>query len=107
MIGIDDILRIIIADFHIVAAITAAFYLLAFVCAVREIMISRTSQGSIAWILALALLPFPTALLYLIVGWKAFDDYATDRIRNGRAARPLRAKDLALIDRETSHKWPV
>src|SRR3546814_9059745 len=58
-------------------------------------------------ILALALLPFPTAFLYLVIGWKAFDDYATDRIRNGRAARPLRAKDLALIDRETSHKWPV
>ncbi|WP_332700492.1 cardiolipin synthase [Devosia sp.] len=107
MIGIDDILRAVIADLHLVAALTAAIYLLAFVCAVREIMISRTSQGSIAWILALTLLPFPTALLYLVVGWKAFDDYATDRIRNGRAARPLRAKDLALIDRETSDKWPV
>ncbi|MET3925598.1 cardiolipin synthase [Devosia sp. 2618] len=107
MIGIDDFLRAIIADLHIVAAITAAIYLLAFVCAVREIMNSRTSQGSIAWILALALLPMPTAFLYLIFGWKAFDDYATDRIRNGRSARPLRAKDLALIDRETSHKWPV
>ncbi|HEY8577287.1 MAG TPA: cardiolipin synthase [Devosia sp.] len=107
MIGIDDILPAIIADLHVVAAITAAFYLLAFVCAVREVMNSRTSQGSIAWILALALLPFPTALLYLVLGWKAFDDYATDRIRNGRAARPLRAKDLALIDRETSRLWPV
>lgn len=107
MIGIDDILRIIIGDLHIVAAITAGFYLLAFVCAVREVMNSRTSQGSIAWILALALLPFPTSLLYLVLGWKAFDDYATDRIRNGRAARPLRAKDLTLIDRDTSDKWPV
>ncbi|MHA6730464.1 cardiolipin synthase [Devosia sp. A369] len=107
MIGIGDILKAIIADLHLVAAITAAVYLLAFTCAVREIMVSRTSQGSIAWILALALLPVPTAFFYLIFGWKAFDDYATDRIRNGRAARPLRAKDLALIDRETSHKWPV
>jgi cardiolipin synthase len=107
LIGIDDILRIIIGDLHIVAAITAGFYLLAFVCAVREVMNSRTSQGSIAWILALALLPFPTSLLYLVLGWKAFDDYATDRIRNGRAARPLRAKDLTLIDRDTSDKWPV
>jgi cardiolipin synthase len=107
LIGIDDILGAIIADLHIVAAIMAAIYLLAFVCAVREIMNSRTSQGSIAWILALALLPVPTAFLYPIFGWKAFDDYATDRIRNGRAARPLRAKDLTLIDRETSQKWPV
>ncbi|ODT81147.1 MAG: cardiolipin synthase [Pelagibacterium sp. SCN 64-44] len=100
-------LRAIVADLHIFAAILAAIYLLAFVCAVREIMNSRTSQGSIAWILALALLPIPTSLLYLVFGWKAFDDYATDRIRNGRAARPLRAKDLALIDRDTSDEWPV
>lgn len=107
LVGFDDVLRAIVADLHIVAAIMAAIYVLAFVCAVREIMISRTSQGSIAWILALALLPFPTTLLYLIVGWKAFDDYATDRIRNGRAARPLRAKDLALIDHATSDLWPV
>eukprot|EP00919_Chromeraceae_sp_WS-2016_P013451 GHVR01031565.1.p1 GENE.GHVR01031565.1~~GHVR01031565.1.p1 ORF type:complete len:237 (+),score=40.12 GHVR01031565.1:460-1170(+) len=85
----------------------AAIYLLAFVCAVREIMISRTSQGSIAWIIALALMPFPTAFFYLVFGWKAFDDYATDRIRNGRSARPLRAKDLALLDHDTGALWPV
>ncbi|MGV8856227.1 MAG: cardiolipin synthase [Devosia sp.] len=107
LVGFDDVLRAIIADLHIVAAIMALIYLLAFVCAVREIMISRTSQGSIAWILALALLPFPTAFLYLVFGWKAFDDYATDRIRNGRAARPLRAKDLALLDHDTGALWPV
>ncbi|WP_224702171.1 cardiolipin synthase [Devosia aquimaris] len=107
MIGIEYFLGTLVAELHIVAAIMAALYLLAFVCAVREIMNSRTSQGSIAWILALALLPFPTALLYLVFGWKAFDDYATDRIRNGRSARPLRAKDLMLIDRDTSAQWPV
>ncbi|SHF46668.1 cardiolipin synthase [Devosia limi] len=107
MFGIADILRSLTADLSILAAIMAAIYLLAFVCAVREIMYSRTSQGSIAWLLSLALLPFPTAFLYLIFGWKLFDDYATDRIRNGRAARPLRAKDLSLIDTETSSQWPV
>ncbi len=107
MFGIDDILKAIIADLHILAAIMGAIYILAFVCAVREVLNSRTSQGSIAWLLSLALLPFPTAFLYLIFGWKFFDDYATDRIKNGRADRPLRAKDLALIDRETDAKWPV
>ena len=107
LVGFDDVLRAIIADLHIVAAVMALVYLLAFVCAVREIMISRTSQGSIAWILALGLLPFPTAFLYLIFGWKAFDDYATDRIRNGRSARPLRARDLRLIDHEAGDLFPV
>ncbi|NMA96847.1 MAG: cardiolipin synthase [Phyllobacteriaceae bacterium] len=107
MFGLDDILRIIIADLHIVALIVGAIYLLAAVCAVREILNSRTSQGSIAWVISLALLPFPTAFIYLVFGWKLFDDYATDRIKNGRADRPLRAKDLAFVDRETDAKWPV
>ena len=105
--GIADILDAIGADLHLFAIAMGLVYLLAIVCAIREIMNSRTSQGSIAWLISLALLPFPTAFLYLIFGWKAFDDYATDRIRNGRAARPLRAKDLKLIDRETSDLWPV
>lgn len=107
MFGIDDVMRALGAELHVLAAALAAIYLLAFVCGVREIMISRTSQGSIAWLLSLAMLPLPTVFLYLLFGWKAFDDYATDRIRNGRAARPLRARDLALIDHETSRLWPV
>lgn len=107
MFGIDDILSAIVADLHLVALIMAAIYGLAIVCAIREILNSRTSQGSIAWLLSLVLLPVPTVLLYLVFGWKLFDDYATDRMKNGRADRPLRARDLALIDRETDAKWPV
>lgn len=107
MFGLDDLLRALVADLHLVALIMGAIYLLAFVCAVREILNSRTSQGSIAWMLSLALLPIPTVFLYLVFGWKLFDDYATDRAKNGRADRPLRAKDLALVDRETDAKWPV
>lgn len=107
MFGIDDILRAIVADLHLVALIMGAIYLLAIVCAVREILNSRTSQGSIAWLLSLLLLPIPTVLLYLVFGWKLFDDYATDRMQNGRANRPLRARDLALVDGETDAKWPV
>ncbi|MEQ8600490.1 MAG: cardiolipin synthase [Devosia sp.] len=107
MFGIDDILRAIVADMHLVALIMGGVYLLALVCAVREILNSRTSQGSIAWLLSLMLLPIPTVLLYLVFGWKFFDDYATDRMQNGRANRPLRARDLALIDGDTDAKWPV
>ncbi|QQR40841.1 cardiolipin synthase [Devosia rhizoryzae] len=107
MFGLDDLLRAVVADFHLVALITGALYLLALICGVREVLNSRTSQGSIAWLISLALLPFPTVLLYAVFGWKLFDDYATDRVQNGRADRPLRAKDLALIDRETDAQWPV
>lgn len=87
MFGLDDLIRTIVSDFSLFALVMGAIYVLAAICAYREIMNSRTSQGSIAWLLSLALLPFPTAFLYIVFGWKAFDDYATDRIRNGRAAR--------------------
>ncbi|GHA10364.1 cardiolipin synthase A [Devosia pacifica] len=107
MLGIDDILQAMQADMELIAVVLAANYLLAVVCAVREVMNSRTSQGSIAWLLSLLLLPFPTAFLYLVFGWKFFDDYAIDRIKLGRTLRPVRARDLALIDREASHQWPV
>ncbi|MCS6761356.1 MAG: hypothetical protein MO846_04745 [Candidatus Devosia symbiotica] len=107
LVGFDDVLQAIIADLHIMAAIIVAIYVLTFICAVRKMMISRASQGSIVWIPALTLLPSPTAFLYLIFGWKAFDDYATDRIRNGWTARPLRTKDLALIDHDTGALWPM
>ncbi|WDR05582.1 cardiolipin synthase [Devosia rhodophyticola] len=107
MFGIDDVLRAFAADYYLIAVVLTAVYFLAVVCAFREIMNSRTSQGSIAWLLSLALLPFPTVIFYLIFGWKFFDDYATDRLKNGRSQRPLRAKDLALIDRETGAQWPV
>lgn len=100
-------LRAIAAEFHIIAAAFALLYVGAIVCGIREIMNSRTSQGSIAWLLSLALLPFPTVILYMIFGWKFFDDYATDRIRNGRSQRPLRARDLRLIDTAANAAWRV
>jgi hypothetical protein len=43
--GIDDILGAVFADVQIVALIMGAVYVLAFICAVREILNSRTSQG--------------------------------------------------------------
>ncbi|MEO5807863.1 cardiolipin synthase [Devosia sp.] len=107
MFAIESMIAAIFADLHIVAALIGAFYVLAIACGVHEIMNSRTSQGSIAWLIALALLPFPTAFLYLVFGWKFFDGYATDPSKNGRSQRPLRAKDLALVDVETSKQWPV
>ncbi len=97
----------VFSHLEIVVGLTVAVYALAILCAAREIMHSRTSQGSIAWLLSLVMLPFPTAFIYLVIGWKSFDGYATERIQNGRAERPLRAKDLALIDHKTDREWPV
>lgn len=96
----------ITANITLIAALVAANYLLALVCAIREIYASRTSQGSIAWLVSLAFLPFPTAFIYLIFGWKHFDSYTRNRHRI-RHNRILRAEDLKVIDRETGKAWPV
>lgn len=50
----------ILNNLGIIAAVTAALYTLAAICAVREVMNSRTAQGTIAWLLSLFFLPFPT-----------------------------------------------
>jgi cardiolipin synthase len=91
----------------IIATLVFAIYVLAFVCAVREVMVSRTSQGSIAWLISLLLLPFPTAFLYMVLGWKHFDDYKAVQFGDTRADRRVRTGDLVLIDEDTSRKWPV
>ncbi|MGV3492160.1 MAG: cardiolipin synthase [Devosia sp.] len=96
----------VIENIPIIAMVLAGFYALAVICAVREINAGRTSQGSIAWLVSLAFLPFPTALIYLIFGWKHFDSYARTRLEV-RHSRLLRSEDLAVIDRETGAQWPV
>jgi cardiolipin synthase len=65
------------------------------------------SQGSIAWLISLALLPFPTTFIYLVVGWKHFDGYAKAQTRGSRISRPARVRGMHLIDAEAGKAWPV
>ncbi|MTH96677.1 cardiolipin synthase [Roseibium sp. RKSG952] len=91
----------------IVAGLLIALYVLAAICAVREIMNSRTAQGSIAWLLSLAFLPYCTVPLYFIFGWRSFTDYATIQTQLGRSERARRAKELRITDEEETRDWPV
>ena len=102
-----DLAEAFVANLPIIAAFTLALYALAAVCAVREVLNSRTAQGSIAWLLSLLFLPFPTAFLYLVFGWKRFEDYGEVRAYAGRATRAARAGELRLADAKTSTSWPV
>ncbi len=101
------LIDLLLANLHIVAAVTIALESLAIVCAIREVMNSRTSEGSIAWLLSLTFLPFPTAFLYLVFGWKQFDDYSKIRELSGRDKRAARARELSLVDEEATAAWPV
>ncbi len=100
-------LAFVAANSLVFSALTLAFYVLAAVCAVREVMNSRTSQGSIAWLISLALLPFPTAFLYLVLGWKHFDGYGLALARDSRLMRASRSRSMPLTDHEASAAWPV
>ena len=89
------------------------FYALAAVCAVRELLYGRTSQGSIAWLLSLFFFPYVTVFLYLAFGWKRFDDYVRLRRRVGtkqaRKGGEHPGSELRVIHRadEPSDTWPL
>lgn len=106
MTDMTDVVENVVENIPIIAMVIAGFYALALICAVREISVSRTSQGSIAWLVSLVFLPFPTAIIYLIFGWKHFDSYAQTRMQV-RQSRLIRGEDLAVIDRDAGADWPV
>ncbi len=103
-----NVIEAFFANFRISSALFWANYALAIICAVREVLNSRTSQGSVAWLFSLLLLPFPSTVLYLVFGWKFFGGYAQlQKADKERIARPARAHDLKLFDITTSGEWPV
>lgn len=106
-IGDLAIMELMAENLGLVAAVVFVIYLIAAVCAIREIMNSRTAQGSIAWLLSLIFIPYVTVPLYFVFGWRAFSDYSTVQKQLGRAERRRRAEDLKLSDRQDTHNWPV
>jgi cardiolipin synthase len=70
-------------------------------------MNSRTSQGSVAWLLSLFFLPYLTVPMYFVFGWRSFSDYANIQATLGRAERARRADELGLTDHEETRDWPV
>ncbi len=85
----------------------AANYVLAIGFAISEIFRSRTSQGSIAWIITLLILPFPMTLVYAVFGLKSFDDYAAVQTHSGRVLRKVRASRSKIVDAPSTAEWPV
>ncbi|WP_310619626.1 cardiolipin synthase [Flexibacterium corallicola] len=87
--------------------IAIAFYTLAAVCAAREVMWSRTSQGSIAWLISLFFLPFPTVPLYFVFAWKHFGGYATIQRERGNFEDDIQSRHGAMVDHAANEQWPV
>lgn len=102
-----DVLDVMANNLGLVAAFVVVMYITAVICGVREVMNSRTSQGSIAWMLSLFFLPYLTVPLYFVFGWRSFTDYAKIQSTLGRAERARRADELGLTDHKETRGWPV
>lgn len=100
-------LEFIVTNSRILTALTLIAFPIALICVGRELFNSRTSQGAVAWILSLLLLPFPTVLFYLAFGWKQFDDYASLQTHTGRDRRAERARELLIVDEAATEDWKV
>lgn len=101
------VLDVMANNLGLVAAFVAAMYLTALICAVREVMNSRTPQGSVAWLLSLFFMPYLTVPLYFVFGWRSFSDYSRIQATLGRAERARRADELGLTDHVETRDWPV
>jgi len=100
-------LEVIANNLGLLAGLLFIVYATAIICAIREIMNSRTAQGSIAWLLSLFFIPYVTVPLYFIFGWRAFSDYSKVQLSLGRSERRRRADELRLTDEEETRDWPV
>ncbi|MEQ1900762.1 MAG: cardiolipin synthase [Devosia sp.] len=107
MLAIESWLTELVPDRGIIYWLFSANFLLALGFAVSEIFRSRTSQGSIAWILSLLILPFPMTFIYVVFGLKLFDDYAALQTHSGRVLRKVRSAKTKILDQPTSDEWPV
>jgi cardiolipin synthase len=107
MIGLEALIANVFEDRWLFTSIVLVNYVLAAAFAFNEIVRSRTSQGSIAWLLSLAMLPFPTTLFYAIFGLKLFDDYAAIQTHSGRVLRRVRSAKTPILDQPATEEWPV
>ena len=76
-----------------VLMVPIVFHSLGLVFIADVIMCGRTSQGTIAWIMALLLFPYLSVFIYLVFGSRRIKDY-TDARRSGEKAIHLLGRDL-------------
>lgn len=69
-------------------------YVLAIMSAVRAILVTRTAQGAMGWVIALIAMPLASLPLYWVFGRTKFEGYVTRRAMvTARARRAARALD--------------
>lgn len=81
-------------EFYLLGYIVAGLQLCGLVAAVHAVFTVRTSQGAIAWAMALVFMPILTLLPYLVFGRSSFDGY----IRARRHANAEMHEAMAHVD---------
>ena len=84
-------------------AVLGLLHLAGLAVAMRALMLGRTAEGTVAWMISLALVPYVALPLYAVFGHGKFEGYVrARRTRDGRlndlvrAVRPPRDSDRAL-----------
>ena len=70
---------------EIIGAVVLLFHAAGLLHAVHALMRARTSQGAIAWIMALLFLPYVAVPLYWFFGRDRFEGYVRARRSNDQA----------------------
>ncbi len=76
-------------DLSLLAILIAGLYLAALACIYRILLTYRTSQGALAWIIALVGLPYITVPLFLLIGRYRFGGYVRARRMGNQAISNL------------------
>lgn len=72
----------------------ALFYLIGFVHILHALMYTRTSQGTIAWVISLLFIPFLAIPLYWLLGRSKFEGYVRARRSNDAELKKI-AKNMS------------
>ncbi|MFN5737638.1 MAG: PLDc N-terminal domain-containing protein, partial [Akkermansiaceae bacterium] len=70
------------------------FYVFGFIHILHALMNTRTSQGTIAWVVSLMFMPFLAIPLYWLLGRNKFEGYVRARRGNDAELRKI-AKDMS------------
>ncbi|POR53701.1 cardiolipin synthetase 2 [Paraburkholderia eburnea] len=101
-------------DWSTLGTLLAIVHLLGLIAACHAILVTRTSQGAIAWAVSLATMPYLTLIPYLFLGRSKFAGYAdARRLRNETLRSRARAPDLGQLGSESGDRlaseanWPA
>jgi cardiolipin synthase len=85
-----------------VGSLVLVLHLMGAACAIHAVVYTRTSQGAVAWAVALVTMPYLTLIPYLFLGKSHFAGYVDARRSGNRQLRALAAVPATITDPVTA-----